>query len=193
MCVLFCVIFPAGRSLTPSRLRREARPVRSMLSLVDGPSQSRSYMSPTTSSMAKTSRSVSSGDSCESLTVLTNTPRAVRHSCVCPSRSASSLELRADRSASSSSSSSSSGSARAALKDFSDAPDDPGVQRRRSSSVLLASVPLLLPLLHSSGLLPLCFSPFSLSSSRPCDSGEFMSHSVIRYGWFCFSCCLTKV
>ncbi|KAF4100003.1 hypothetical protein G5714_020129 [Onychostoma macrolepis] len=66
------------RSLTPSRLRQEARPVQPKLSLekVDSPSQSRSYMSPTTSSRAKASRSVSSGDglllssgSCESLSI----------------------------------------------------------------------------------------------------------------------------
>lgn len=139
--------------------------------------------------------------SCESLVIpapcspsfLTNTPkalplRAVRPR-VCqhlssPSRSASSQSLLADPSSSSSSSSSSSTDLqqtaahaerpRAAEKAdsvASDAPDDQGLHRRRSSSVML------LPL-------PLCFSPFfSLSSSRLCVSGEFrlcsysLSHS----------------
>lgn len=137
--------------------------------------------------------------SCESLVIpgpcspsfLTNTPkalplRAVRPR-VCqrlssPSRSASSQSLLADPSSSSSSSSSSSTDLqqtashaehpRAAEKAdsvASDAPDDQGLHRRRSSSVML---------------LPLCFSPFfSLSSSRLCVSGEFtlcsysLSHS----------------
>ncbi|KTF89342.1 hypothetical protein cypCar_00045699, partial [Cyprinus carpio] len=99
-----------GRSLSPSRLRREALLKLSLEKLAphhasvtapsspqpwDSPTQSRvlrSYMSPTTSSMAKTSRSASIGDSlhvgsssCESLVIpapcspsfLTNTPKAL--------------------------------------------------------------------------------------------------------------------
>ncbi|XP_042634133.1 mitogen-activated protein kinase-binding protein 1-like isoform X3 [Cyprinus carpio] len=134
-----------GRSLSPSRLRREALLKLSLEKLAphhasvtapsspqpwDSPTQSRvlrSYMSPTTSSMAKTSRSASIGDSlhvgsssCESLVIpvpcspsfLTNTPkalplRAVRPR-VCQRRSASSQSLLTDPSSSSSSSSSSS-------------------------------------------------------------------------------------
>ncbi|KAL1253578.1 hypothetical protein QQF64_015807, partial [Cirrhinus molitorella] len=233
------------RSLTPSRLRREARPVLAKLSLEkmearhpcvtapsspqpwDSPTQSRvrrssrSYMSPTTSSMAKISRSVSVGDglhlgSCESLSIpapsceksasfLTNAPKALPSKAVrprvcqqlsgpfaeCPSRSASSQNLHDVPSSSSSSSSSSADPQqtahaerpRAAVKAFSVAPDAPdqGLQRRRSSSIIMASVPLLLPLPHSSGLLPLCFSPFfSLSSSRPCVSDAAVSLEVCR-------------
>ncbi|KAL0165363.1 hypothetical protein M9458_041116, partial [Cirrhinus mrigala] len=223
------------RSLTPSRLRREARPILAKLSLEmdarhpsvtapsspqpwDSPTQSRvlrpsrSYMSPTTSFMAKIGRSASIGDglhlgggSCESLPIpapsspsceksasfLTNAHKALPSKAVrprvcqrlsgsfaeCPSRSASSHNLHSDPSASSSSSTdpqqtpSHAERPRAAVKAFSvasDAHDDQGLQRRRSSSVILASVPLLLPLPYSSGLLPLCFPPFfSLSSSRP--------------------------
>ncbi|XP_016372850.1 mitogen-activated protein kinase-binding protein 1-like isoform X1 [Sinocyclocheilus rhinocerous] len=192
------------RSLSPSRLRRAARPVLPKLSLEkvaphqpsspqpwDSPTQSRvlrSYMSPTTSSMAKTSRSASIGDSlhvgsssCESLvlpapSLLTNTVRP--RVCQRLSRSASSQNLLSDPSASSSSSSSSSSTdpqqtlshtPRAEVKAFSvasDAPDDQGLPRRRSSSVML---------------LPLCFSPFfSLSSSRLCVSDASVGLELCR-------------
>ncbi|XP_059355254.1 mitogen-activated protein kinase-binding protein 1-like [Carassius carassius] len=167
-----------GRSLSPSRLRREARPVQlklslekvgphhpsvtapSSLQLWDSPSQSRvlrSYMSPTTSSMAKTSRSASIGDSlhvgsssCESLapapsssSFLTNSPKALPLRAVrprmcqrlsSPNTSASSQNLLADPSCSSSSSSSSSTDPQQTAHVASDAPDDQGLQRRRSSS-----------------------------------------------------------
>ncbi|RXN34960.1 mitogen-activated kinase-binding 1-like isoform X1 [Labeo rohita] len=108
----------------------------------------------------------------------------------CPSRSASSQNLHADPSTSSSSSTDLQQTAshaerpRAAVKAFSvasDARDDQGLQRRRSSSVILASLPLLLSLPHLSGLLPLCFSPFfSLSSSRPGVSDASVSLEVCR-------------
>ncbi|XP_073709284.1 mitogen-activated protein kinase-binding protein 1-like isoform X2 [Garra rufa] len=238
-----------GRSL--SHLRREARPILAKLSLEkmdarhpsvtapsspqpwDSPTQSRvlrssrSYMSPTTSSMAKVSRSVSIGDglhlgsgSCETLPIPapfspssfpTNTHKALPSKAVrprvcqrlsgpfteCLSRSASSQNLHADPSTSSSSSSSSGTDPeqtqshtahaerpRATVKAFSvasDGHDDQGLHRRRSSSVILASVPLLLPLPHSSGLFPLCFSPFfSLSSSRSGVSDASVSLEVCR-------------
>ncbi|XP_052390682.1 mitogen-activated protein kinase-binding protein 1 isoform X2 [Carassius gibelio] len=155
------------RSLSPSRLRREARPVLLKLSLEkvvphppssphpwDSPSQSRvlrSYMSPTTSSMAKTSRSASVGDSlhvgssCESLapassssSFLTNSPKALPLRAVrprmsqrqsCPTTSASSQSLLSDPSCSSSSSSSSSSTdpqqtARPRAMEKADAPDE---------------------------------------------------------------------
>ncbi|XP_043074697.1 mitogen-activated protein kinase-binding protein 1-like [Puntigrus tetrazona] len=136
--------------------RSLARPVRSRLSLEKV--ESRSYMSPTTSSKAKASRP------CESLSVLTSRPPRT------PPQ-----EPWTDPSSSSSSSSSSS-----AMKTPA-APDDEGVKRRRSSSVLLLSVPLLLPLPHSSGLLPLCFSPFfSLSFGRRRDSDGSVSLELCR-------------
>lgn len=72
--VLCIYVFPARRSLPPSRLRREARPVLPKLSLErmeprTPPSSPRPwdspnarYMSPTTSSRAKISRCASAGD-----------------------------------------------------------------------------------------------------------------------------------
>lgn len=118
------VCFPAGRSLTPARPVLHKRSLEKVVS----PSQSRSYMSPTTSSMAKAIR-----DSCESLSIpanasfLTNASKTLPSKAVRPRvrRSASSQELRADP----------------ALKAFSSAPDDPGLQRRRSSSSSLVWPP----------------------------------------------------
>ncbi len=134
------------------------------------PSQSRSYMSPTTSSMAKASRSVSSGDSCESLSIpapsfLTNAAKTLPSKAVRPRvcRSASSQEL-----------ASSSSSTRAVLKAFSSAPDDPGLPPPSSWRLFLFLTRLV------------SFLSVSLPSSRsPPAVRVIRVSSCVRYGWFC--------